>query len=452
MAIAPTSGARALAADAPLSGYQLMVVGLCILINICDGLDAIVTSFAAPVLVQDWNLPAEALGLIHGAGATGLMIGALLVSPQADRIGRRPLIILGTFVSTLAMFGMSFSNSVEMLVIFRCLSGIAVGSLLPSLSVMVIEYSNEARGNLFLALVHIGFAAGAALAGLLGATMLDEYGWRGIFFAAGCITALVSLAAAILLPESLYFLTSRQPRNALPKANKLLARLKVAPLEKLPPKTTAHRRSPIAIAALLAKPLLFATLFLWMAAFLRYFVSYFLTSWKPQMLVLAGFDAETAATVGISTSLASALGVLAMGILATRFGAPRTACVTFLMAAVAMVGFGVFDSPEALVAFALLAMFSIEATFTGVMITAARLYPESIRATGVGFAVGIGRFGAILGPSIGGIVIGMGLERSSYMLIYAGAATLGAAAIAIVGILAARIYAEGKAPSATETA
>ncbi|MHB9880409.1 MFS transporter [Pacificimonas sp. ICDLI1SI03] len=429
------SGAKTkpLAADSPLTGYQLMVVLLCVFINICDGLDTTATSFAAPVLIQDWNLPAATMGSILSIGSAGLMVGALLVSPQADRFGRRPLIIAATLISALAMFGMGFSTSLEMLVIFRFISGVAVGSLLPSLSVMVIEYSNEARGNMFLAIVHIGFAIGAMLGGALGSALLGDYGWRSIFLSAGCLTALAGLASAVLLPESLHFLVTRQPRNALQRANRLLTRLKVQTLDALPEKTVPKRNAPIPVRALFTKMLVAATLFLWAAAFLRYFVSYFLTSWKPQLFVLSGFTPENAAMVGIFTSFAAAIGVLTMGFAATRLGAPRAAAITFAMCAISLFGFGMFDAPAALIAFAVLAMFSVEATFSGIMITAARLYPDEIRATGVGFAVGIGRVGAIAGPYFGGVVIGMGLDRSSVMPIYAVAAILGTVAILCVG-------------------
>ncbi|MEZ5708788.1 MAG: MFS transporter [Blastomonas sp.] len=436
MALAPNSNVKSLVADAPLSGFQIMVVLLCVFINICDGLDTVSTAFAAPVLIRDWGLPASTMGIILSAGAVGLMIGALLIAPQADRFGRRPMILAGVSGSAMAMFGMALSNSVEMLVLFRVLAGIAVGSLLPSLSVMVVEYSNEAKGNFFLAMVHIGFALGAALGGALGATLLDDYGWRAIFVVAGCLTALAGVVTAFLLPESIYFLTTKQPPNALERANNALAKLRLPPLESLPEKKATARRTPVAIRPLFVGTLLFATSFMWLASFLRYFISYFLTGWKPQVLVLAGFTAEKAAAVGIITSLAASLGVFGMGLLTTRFKAPNATAITFLLAAVSLVGFGIFTGPVALVLFAILSMFAIEATFTGVMITSARLYPDDIRATGFGFTIGMGRLGAIFGPYIGGLVIGLGFDKSAYLPFYAVMAVIGAFAIYRVGAIA----------------
>ncbi|MGD9811631.1 MAG: MFS transporter [Sphingobium sp.] len=439
MALSPNSKVRPQAGDAPLSAFQLMIVGLCVLINVCDGLDTTAIAYAAPALIKDWNLPAQTLGIILSSGSAGMMVGALVIAPLADKLGRRPMILAGVLSSTISMFGLALSQSVEMLILFRFIAGMAIGSLLPSLSVMVVEYSNEARGNFFIAMVHMGFAFGAALGGALGASLLGDYGWRAIFLAAGFITGGVAAVTFFFLPESIYFLTTKQPANALARSNKVLKKLRLPEMDSLPDKPEEPaQRAPIAVGAILANPFLFATLFLWLAAFLRYFISYFLTGWKPQVLVMAGFTAEKAAAVGIVTSLAASVGVFGMGLLTTKVRPPYATAITFTLAAISLVGFGIFSDPYALVGFAILSMFAIESTFTGIMITAARLYPDSMRATGIGYAVGIGRFGAILGPYFGGVVIGLGFERSTYLPLYAGLAILGAVAIIRVGMIAAK--------------
>jgi len=426
--------ARPPKADAPLTRFQLVTMMLCILINVCDGLDTSATAVAAPAIIADWHIKASTLGLALSAGAAGLMLGALVIAPLADRFGRRTIILACTFIGAIAMIGIGFCNSVAALVLLRLLTGLSVGALVPSLTVMVIEYSNETRGNLFLALVHIGFALGAALGGALGAALLGSHGWRAIYLAAGLITGGVAIAATILLPESLQFLLARRPRNALARANVILRRLGRPVLDVLPLAGPDTKRPPIELAAIVQGPLRTATLLLWTASFMRYFVSYFLTGWKPQVLVIAGFKAQAAAAVSIATSFSASVGVLTMGLVARRLGPQRATAATFFLCAISLVSFGFVTAPIALVFFAMLSMFAAEAAFTGMMITSVRLYPDAVRGTGVGFTVGVGRLGAIAGPYIGGVAIGLGFAKSAYFPLYAAAAVIGGVAILLVGV------------------
>ncbi|BAI95038.1 MFS transporter [Sphingobium sp. TA15] len=420
---------RPLLADAPLSAFQIAVVALCVLINICDGLDTTATAYAAPAILKDWRLAPQTMGLILSAGAAGLMLGAILIAPLADRFGRRPIVLAAATTSAVAMIAISASTNWETLLLFRFLAGLAIGALVPSLSVIVVEFSNETRGNFFLACVHIGFAIGAMIGAAIGAALLGAHGWRSIYLVAGLITGAVAVAAFVLLPESLHFLLNRQPANALARANAILRRLKQPELAALPPVPERPSRSPLAIGAILSGPLRSATLFLWLASFMRYFVSYFLTSWKPQVLVLAGFKGQAAVAVGMATSFAAILGVLAIGTLAARLGSRRATAGALLLCAVGLMGFAWVSSPVTLILFAMLSMFSIEAAFTGMLITSNRLYPDHARSTGVGLAVGMGRVGAIAGPYAGGVLIGLGLDKSAYYPLYAVAALIGAGAI-----------------------
>jgi predicted MFS family arabinose efflux permease len=327
------------------------------------------------------------------------------------------------------MFGMAASQNLSQLLIFRFIVGISVGALVPSLSIMVVEFSNEKRGNLFLSLVHIGFAIGAILGAAVGAAVVEAYGWRAIFLAAATLTSITTVLCYFILPESVNFLLARQPANALARANQVRVRFGEAPLAELPPRPAKKVHTFSSIAAILSPLLLRTTLLLWVASFSRFFISYFLTGWKPQVLVMAGFTNQAAIAVGMATSAAASVGVLFMGLFATRIGAPRATAIMLVACAAALLGFGVTDAPIPLVLLAAACMFTIEAAFTGIVITSTRFYPVESRSTGVGFTLGIGRFGAIVGPYVGGALIGMGLDRSAYFPVYATAAVVGAIAI-----------------------
>src|SRR5688572_3025690 len=193
MAAPSTSGVKSIGQDGPLTFWQIVVVALCVLANICDGLDTTSIAYAAPALLREWNIAPAAFGIVLSAGAFGMLIGALFVAPQADRVGRRTVILAALTTSSLGMFGLTLSQNIVQLMIFRFIVGACVGALLPSLSIMVVEFSNEKRGNLFLALVHIGFAIGAILGAAIGAAVIDAYGWRAIFLTAAIITSTTTI-------------------------------------------------------------------------------------------------------------------------------------------------------------------------------------------------------------------------------------------------------------------
>ncbi|HEY5757406.1 MAG TPA: MFS transporter [Steroidobacter sp.] len=406
------------------------------LANICDGLDTTSIAYAAPALLREWNIAPSAFGIVLSAGALGMLVGAILIAPQADKVGRRTVILAALTTSSIGMFGLAASQTLTQLMIFRFVVGMCVGALLPSLSIMVVEFSNEKRGNLFLALVHIGFAIGAILGAAIGASVIETYGWRAIFLSAAIITTFTTVACYAALPESANFLLARQPPNALARVNKIRARFGQSLLTELPPKPQAKVRTFSGVAAILSPHLLRATLLLWVASFSRFFISYFLTGWKPQVLVMAGFADRAAIAVGMATSAAASVGVLCMGLFAAKIGAARATGIMLVSCAVALISFGFTEAPIPLVLLAAACMFTIEAAFTGILITSTRFYSVENRSTGVGFTVGIGRIGAIIGPYVGGALIGMGFDRSVYFPVYASAAVIGA--IAIVAAMSRR--------------
>ncbi len=244
--------------------------------------------------------------------------------------------------------------------------------------------------------------------------------------------ALRPLPATPPCPNPQNFLLARQPPNALARLNKIRQRFGELPLTELPPRPASegthvqqHRGDPLAPVAPRD------ALLLWVASFTRFFISYFLTGWKPQVLVMAGFTDRAAIAVGMATSSAASVGVLFMGLFAAKIGSARATAIMLAGCAAALMGFGMTQSPIPLVLLAAACMFTIEAAFTGILITSTRFYTVENRSTGVGFTVGIGRLGAIVGPYVGGALIGMGLDRSAYFPVYAAAAVIGAISIVV---------------------
>lgn len=425
--------------DRPMVLFQFLVVLFCVVANIADGFDSLSIAFAAPAISREWRIEPRMLGVVLSAASFGLVLGSLTLPPLADRFGRKIVIVAATAIVTLAMLGAAMADSIIHLVIARFLTGIAIGALIPSLNIVVSEYANEKLGNVFLSILHVGFAIGAISCSIVSAFIIEAYGWRSLFLTAALIGAAICLIAAFLLPESLDYLVSRQPKNALARINRLLPRLGMAPLVALPPKPEIDPQRQAGRALFLTPLLLAPTLFLWMAALSHYFVSYFQTNWTPKILVDAGLSDTAAISSGVVMGLAAATGNILMGSFAKSFGVYRLTMMAFCGGAISLCAFGFLDAhPVSLLAAAGCCSFFIQATFTGTMIASTRFFPAAIRGTGVGIVVGLGRIGGIAGPLVAGVLISSGWGRIHYFPIFAAVCLIGVAGMFLLGRLLRR--------------
>ena len=236
------------------------------------------------------------------------------------------------------------------------------------------------------------------------------------------MTALISLCALplalFLLPESLDFLISRQPAKALEKVNRILLSLKHTVVSGLP-HVEAEATTSAGLSALLTSNLRSATLLLWLAFMMAFASLYFLLSWVVKLAVDAGLPVEDAMLAGISLNLGAFFGSVLLGWLSSKMGLIRVISVFFILGAIASVVYGTVDLnvAGAIVAIFIL-MFFVQGGFTGLYAVAARLYPTSIRTTGVGWAIGAGRVGAVSGPALAGVLIGAGIPVGWMFIIF----------------------------------
>ena len=417
---------------APVGLWQMAAIAVCFFVYICDGMDIASIAYAAPALMKAWGLGPWIMGVVLSAGTAGLVAGASAVAILADRFGRRTVIVLALFEVAVAMMLVATANSVGWLIALRFITGVGVGALVPALNVLMVEYAAGRRGSFFLSVGHVGYALGAVIGAAIGALVVGPWGWRAIFSACAMITTVIAVFSLALLPESLSFILTRQPNNALARANALLERMKRPLLLELPEKAIAGpRRNPMT-SGLFRASHRNITLLLWVVSFAYYFTAYFLYSWIPQILVSAGLTNRTAISSGVVTGFAAAAGALAIGALAVRWEARLITCGAFVMTAIGLIAFAL-AGPQAVLLLSLAGavMFASQATYTGSVIVAARVYPADIRTTGVGFMIGIGRLGAIAGPFAAGAFMGAGWSRLSYYSVFAAMCLLGALAVVI---------------------
>lgn len=397
---------------------QFTTIFICFLMNMLDGMDVMVVSYAAPAIAKEWIISPQAMGSVFSAGLFGMTLGTLFIAPRADIVGRRTIILLSALLMGATVFATFLAQSVEMLLLFRFISGLGIGSMLASTATLTSEYAPKKTKDFWVSFVMSGYPIGAVLSGLASAQIIPVYGWRTMFQVAG-ITTLITLPFIwFFLAESLDFLLKKQPNDALEKANAILSKMKNPILNNLPPLSIQTLEKP-SVTSLLTPERRSSTLQLWLALFMAFASLYFLTTWIPKLASSAGLSMELAIYAGTVFNLGAFLGIMAQGYLSSLFGLRRTIFGFLAMTAVLMAIFGFFKgSAIVLVLFGLIG-FGVQGGFVGLYAVAARFYPTEIRSTGVGFAMSAGRVGGIVGPLFGGLLIGAGLSMTANFMIFA---------------------------------
>ncbi len=438
---APASSAHLVARvidDGKASPWQFLVIALCVLFNMVDGFDITAMAIVASGVASDLELSPDRLGLTFSFALAGMMAGAMLLAPLSDIVGRRKLIIASLVLTGVAITLTANANTLTEFVFLRFVSGLGGGALLASQATMAAEYSPEKYRALAVTVVTAGYPAGAMMTSVIGGQIMPDFGWRGMFWFGGIVTLFMAVVALILLPESLKYLFERRPPNALERSNRILVRLGKPAINALPEvgnRAPGRKRSMFGnMQLLLSSEHRNATLLLWATFFMCFGTLYFLMSWIPRLMEQSGFSAEAGRDAFFLFNLSAIIGVFALGFLATRWRLSRLVSSFLLLSAISMVGFAAAPrNLDLLLIITFVMGFLQQGGFMGLYAVAAKLYPTSIRSTGIGWAIGLGRFGAVVGPALAGYLIAAGLDMSMNYYVFA-------VPMAVGGILAWRTH------------
>ncbi len=421
-----------------VSTQQLLVVGLCLFFNALDGFD--ITAMAVvngPVSAELLLSPAK-VGWIFSAALAGMMLGAMFLTPVSDIVGRRKLIILSVSLVGVSMLLTASVTTLSEFLILRFVSGAGAGAMLACQATLAAEYSPEKYRALSVAAVTSGYPLGAMSTSIVADLVMPEYGWRGMFWFSGGVTVVMGLVAWLLIPESLKFLFERRPQDALRRVNDILRRLKKDTLDAMP-EVAAQERTRKAgffesMRKLLEKRHRTTTLTLWATFFLCFATLYFLMSWIPKLMEDSGYVASVGRRAFFLFNFGGVIGIYLLGILSIRW---KLTNVVFVMLFSSAIGMAVFASaPDRLNALLIIIFFVgllQQGGFTGLYGAAAKIYPTYIRSTGIGWAIGLGRSVAVVGPAIAGYLITAGLDMSANFLIFA-------VPMAIGGLIAYKLH------------
>lgn len=367
---------------------------------VMDGFDLLAMGFVARALIQDWGIPASAMGPVFSAGLLGLFAGSIASGIAADRIGRRPVLIGATALFSAFTLLTATATSMAGLLAVRFVAGLGLGAMMPNATALVGEYSPGRSRVATMMIVTNGFMVGTALGGLVAAWMLPAWGWRSVFWVGGIVPLLLVLPMARWLPESLQFLALRGRRPA--EIGRWLERMgERVPEGEVRYEVREERREGFPLAQLLREGRAPATLLLWAVNFMNMLVAYFVASWLPTVLQEAGHAQGTAVLVATTVQLGGLVGTVVLGLVLQRLGfvGVLTACFGVAAAGLAVIARPGLALP-ALVAVAFVVGWAVFGGQPGLNALAATTYPTDLRSTGIGAALGIGRFGGIFGPLV----------------------------------------------------
>ena len=414
----------------PMRPVQWEVMVLCTLVILLDGFDVQAIAFTAPAIAADWNLAAVRLGPVFAAGLVGMAGGALLIGPLGDRYGRRTALMGSVFTFGVFTALTAFARDVDQLIALRVLTGLGLGEALPNATALMTEYAPARRRALAVAVIFLGIPLGGMLGGVVAHALVPRWGWQSVFVVGGAAPLVLLPVLYARLPESvrLALLNPRQVAGVAP----VLARLGL-------PGVAADYAQPevgppgASVRQILAPGLAGDTLRLWAVFFVNLMAVYFLISWIPTLLVQAGHGLERATQTSVLLNLGGATGPLVLGAVTARYGTRRILPAWFLAAAAAVAAVGqAGHSLGALMALTFLAGFFTFGAQISMNALAAARYATAVRATGVGWALGIGRLGSILGPVVGGVLVGWALGLEVYFGLFG--VLLVAAALVCAGI------------------
>lgn len=395
--------------NSPMSTFQIIIVAICFVLNMNDGIDVLVVSFSGSDITKEWGLSKTEMGYVFSAGLAGMMAGAFLLAPLGDKLGRRKVFLISLTFITSGMLLVFFCTSYTQLLLLRFLTGLGIGGILPTMAATASEFSNNKNRDFNVGLVQAGWPVGAIFTGFFCAYAIPEFGWRFAFLFAGGISLLMLIGVFIYMTDSLEFLTKKQPENAQQKINDLLTKMGHDGIKALPQKPTEQTAAPI--KELFEPAYRNSTFKVWVAIFFGFLTLYTLMSWVPNIAKEAGLPFEMATYVGIALNAGAAIGTASMGWVAGRLGLKKTVLSFMLLAFAVMLIYGNFTLNTAMI-FVMIFFIGIfvQGGFNGMYPTISRVYPTEIRTTGVGFSIGVGRMGAILGPTLFGILSDAGLS------------------------------------------
>ncbi|MCK0511366.1 MFS transporter [Aromatoleum buckelii] len=420
---------------AKFNRFHWQVLFWCALIIIFDGYDLVIYGVVLPVLMKEWDLTPLQAGTLGSYALFGMMFGALIFGPLSDRFGRKRVIAICVVLFSFFTFINGFATTPTEFAICRFIAGLGIGGVMPNVVALMTEYSPKKLRTTLVAIMFSGYSVGGMLSAGLGMYLIPNFGWPSVFFVAG-VPLLLLPVILYALPESIGFLLHAK-RDA--EAGVLLGRVepnfapRIGDRYEMPTGKTSH----VSLVALFKNGRALSTLMFWLAFFMCLLMVYALASWLPKLMTQAGYGLGSSLSFLLVLNFGAIFGAIGGGFIADRLHLKTVLMVFFVIAAFSISLLG-FKSPTA-VLYLLVAAAGATTIGSQILLYAyvAQFYPMAIRSTGIGWASGVGRSGAIVGPILGGTLLGMAMPLEYNFMFFAIPGAIAAFAVSLVARSAA---------------
>lgn len=389
-----------------LTAFQWRVFILCLLIAIFDGFDTQAVAFTGPALIQAFNLGPGALGPVMAAGTVGMVLGAMLLGLLGDKLGRRPTILLGVALFGAASLATAFATSTDQIIILRFIAGLGMGGVTPNVLSLAAEYGPSRMRGTIMTVVLLGLPTGAILGGLLAAQMLPVIGWEGIYVVGGVVPLALLIVLFFILPESLQYLANDKKRDNTEKIRTLINRIVKQPIMNAATFTVPEPEVKSGIGSLFSAGLARNTIAIWTIYLFNWVAWFMLLSWLPTVLRTSGLSDGNAPMGTVTVNAVFVLCAIPLAILLPRVNTKLLLFVMFIFGILLSIGLA-YSGTNWTWVFILAGAAGLGIGGQQIVLNymVAQAYPTSLRATATGWAIAVGRIGAIVGSASGGWVL-----------------------------------------------
>ncbi|MFS2204102.1 MFS transporter [Variovorax sp. Varisp36] len=422
---------HALAGRSRFNGFHGLVLFWCVLILIIDGYDLAVVGAALPSIMKDMGVDATSAGVMAGSALLGTMLGAIFLGTLADRIGRPRMIAVCVAFFSLFTAAAGLTHDPISFSVARFIAGLGIGGVLPIVTAQMGEFAPSNLRTRLVTLVFAGYSVGGILVALTAKQLIEGYGWQWVFYVAGLPVLLIPLILKTM-PESLSFLVKKGDQRQLRAIAARIAPEQAHAMDAIYVGSPTDKVRAAPIRSLFEEGRGLSTVMIWVAFMTGLFMVYALNSWLTKLMAMAGYSLGSALNFVIVFNVGAIVGAIGGGLLSDKFNIKHVLIGFYAAGAMSLTALAYTKSTELL----FLAVFIVGASTLGTQLLAyayaGDFYSPATRSTGVGFASGVGRIGAIVAPVLIGWLVSLKLPMAQNFMAIAVAGLLGAVAVTFV--------------------